>query len=83
MKSARFWSFSSPYLPAFGLNTERYSGDIEKGQLNEIDYYYGNLFRMVGRKYVAQKESLHEIDSLNLGGFVTSFENFLFCVAEQ
>ena len=23
------------------------------------------------------------IDSLNLGGFVTSFENFLFCVAEQ
>ena len=60
MKSVRFWSFSSPYFPAFGLNTERYSGDTEKGQLNEIDYYYDNLFRMVGRKYVAQKESLHE-----------------------
>ena len=24
MKSVRIWSFSGPYFPAFGLNTERY-----------------------------------------------------------
>ena len=24
VKSVRIWSFSDPYFPAFGLNTERY-----------------------------------------------------------
>ena len=24
VKSVRIWSFSGPYFPAFGLNTERY-----------------------------------------------------------
>ena len=26
VKSARIWNFSGPHFPAFGLNTERYSG---------------------------------------------------------
>ena len=25
VKSVRIWSYSAPYFPAFGLNTERYS----------------------------------------------------------
>ena len=25
VKSVRIWSYSGPYFPAFGLNTERYS----------------------------------------------------------
>ena len=28
MKSVRFWSYSGPYFPAFGLNTERYGGSL-------------------------------------------------------
>ena len=28
VKSARIWSFSGPYFPAFGLNIERYFSDI-------------------------------------------------------
>ena len=28
MKSVDIWSFSGPYFPAFGLNTERYSASV-------------------------------------------------------
>ena len=28
LKNVRIWSYSGPYFPAFGLNTERYSPSI-------------------------------------------------------
>ena len=37
MKSARIRSFSRPYFPAFGLNTERYSVSVR------IQYKYGKI----------------------------------------
>ena len=37
MKSVRIPSFSGPYFPAFGLNTERYS---EYGHISRSDSWY-------------------------------------------
>ena len=32
-KSVRLWSYSGPYFPAFGLNTERYTGYLPEFSL--------------------------------------------------
>ena len=44
VESARFRSFPGPYLPAFGLNTERYSVQMRK-DTDQKNSEYGHLSR--------------------------------------
>ena len=47
MKSFRIWSFSGPYYPVFGVNTERYSPCSVRRQENtdKKNSEYGHLPR--------------------------------------
>ena len=36
IKSVRIWSYSDPYFPAFGLNTERYGVSYDENTLKSL-----------------------------------------------
>ena len=40
IKSVRIWSFSAPYFPTFGLNTERYSSPYSVRMREKLDQNY-------------------------------------------
>ena len=52
VKSIRIWSFSGPYFPAFGLNTEIYSVTLRIQSkcgkiMDQKNSEYGHLLRSV------------------------------------
>ena len=51
LKSVRIWSFSGPHIPAFGLNTERYSASLqiqsECGKIQTRKTPYKDIFYAV------------------------------------
>ena len=50
MKSVRFRSFSSPYFPAFGLNTERYSVSLYSVRMRENMDQKNSKYRYVSHR---------------------------------
>ena len=45
VKSVRIQSFSGPYFPVFGLNTERYGVSLQYGEILRISQY-GEILRI-------------------------------------
>ena len=51
VKSVRIWSYSGPYFPAFGQNTERYGGispySVQIRENTDQNFEYGHFSRSV------------------------------------
>ena len=62
MKSVRTWSYCSPYFPAFGLNTDRYSvagGNIWIRITPNTDTFYSVTFKCALNACAHAKQVIH------------------------
>ena len=63
MKSVRIWSFSSPYFPAFGLNTERY----------KISLHTESKCGKIRTRKTPNTDTFHAVDYNNVRSFCNRF----------
>ena len=47
VKSVRIWSFSSPYFPAFGLNTDQENSEYGHFLSSEFPYFLANFTKLL------------------------------------